>query len=110
MHVLSSASGSAWSFGGSILTFLFPEILFVLVACALYVLYTKPEMVPGHWVRGAERSVSYTVTARLPEAPAAGRQAAVTAGGQAAAAGDGAAAVIAEGEAAGTAGGEAAGT
>jgi len=37
-----------WSFGGSILTFAFPMILFIAVAGALYVLYTKPHLVPGH--------------------------------------------------------------
>ncbi|MGH3229750.1 MAG: hypothetical protein ACRDOA_14425 [Streptosporangiaceae bacterium] len=58
---------SAWTFGGSILTMAFPMILFIVVAIALYVLYTKPEFVPGHWVHGAERPVSYTA---LPGKPA----------------------------------------
>jgi hypothetical protein len=35
-------------------------VLFIAVAGALYVLYTKPETVPGHPVRPAERPVSYT--------------------------------------------------
>lgn len=43
-----AAAGSAWSYGGSILTFVFPELLFLAVAGALYVLYTKPHLVPGH--------------------------------------------------------------
>ena len=61
MHVLASAPpGSAWTFGGSILTFAFPMILTIVVAVALYVLYTKPEVVPGHQVRPPERAVSYT--------------------------------------------------
>ncbi|MGH3199136.1 MAG: hypothetical protein ACRDOH_10530 [Streptosporangiaceae bacterium] len=65
MHVLSSApAGSAWTFGGSILTFAFPMILFVVVGCALYVLYTKPELVPGH--RTGERPVSYTAAPGQP--------------------------------------------
>jgi len=51
---------SAWTFGGSILTFAFPMILFIVVAGALYVLYTKPESVPGHRAPGLLRSVSYT--------------------------------------------------
>ena len=51
---------SAWTFGGSILTFAFPMILFIVVAGALYVLYTKPESVPGHRAPGLQRSVSYT--------------------------------------------------
>lgn len=63
---------SAWTFGGSILTMAFPAILFTVVAVALYVLYTKPEFVPGHWVQGAERPVSYTA---LPGKPTTGRDA-----------------------------------
>ena len=35
-------------------------ILFIVVASALYVLYTKPEFVPGHPAPGLERPVSYT--------------------------------------------------
>ena len=81
MHVLiADSAGGAWNFGGSILTFAFPMILFVVVAGTLYVLYTKPELVPGHWVQG-ERPVSYTAVPRLlagaaatqtaPPAPAA---------------------------------------
>ena len=37
----------AWSFGGSILTFLVPMLAFAAVALALLILYTKPELVPG---------------------------------------------------------------
>ena len=44
---MADSPGGAWSFGGSILTFAFPMILFIVVAVALYVLYTKPEIVPG---------------------------------------------------------------
>jgi hypothetical protein len=69
VHILSAApAGSAWTFGGSILTFVFPMILFIVVACALYVLYTKPELVPGHSVGDLERPVSYTP---VPGQPAA---------------------------------------
>lgn len=68
---MADSAGSAWTFGGSILTFAFPEILFIVVAVTLYVLYTKPEYVPGHWVRGAERSVSYTA---MPGKPTADRR------------------------------------
>jgi hypothetical protein len=60
VHVIADSAGSAWTFGASILTFAFPMILFITVAVTLYILYTKPELVPGHWVQGAERSVSYT--------------------------------------------------
>jgi hypothetical protein len=46
--LISAAAGSDWSYGASILTFAFPMILFIAVAGALYVLYTKPHLVPGH--------------------------------------------------------------
>jgi hypothetical protein len=58
--VIADSAGGAWSFGGSILTFAFPMILFVVVACALYVAYTKPELVPGHRNPAAQRAVTYT--------------------------------------------------
>jgi hypothetical protein len=70
--VLADSAGGAWTFGGSILTFAFPMILFIVVAVALYVLYTKPEVVPGHRAPAMERPVSYTA---LPGKPAADRQA-----------------------------------
>jgi hypothetical protein len=57
-----------WSFGGSILTFAFPMLLFIGVAAALYILYTKPVVVPGHRTSDAERPVSYTA---IPGPPAA---------------------------------------
>jgi hypothetical protein len=66
--VLADTAGGAWTFGGSILTFAFPMILFVVVAIALYVTYTKPETIPGRWVHGAERSVSYTSVPGQPRA------------------------------------------
>jgi len=70
VHSLSAAPAdtSAWSFGGSILTFAFPMILFIVVACALYVVYTKPELVPGRRAPRAERPMSYTA---VPGQPAA---------------------------------------
>jgi hypothetical protein len=58
--IAAGASSSAWSFGSSILTFAFPMILFVVVACGLYVAYTKPELVPGHRNPAVRHSVSYT--------------------------------------------------
>jgi len=58
-----------WSFGGSILTFAFPMLLFIGVAAALYVLYTKPVAVPGRRTSAVEHPVSYTA---IPGAPAAG--------------------------------------
>jgi hypothetical protein len=73
---------SAWTFGGSILSFAFPMLLFIVVASALYVLYTKPEFVPGHRAPGVERPVSYTpvpgkpiVDARAQAQPAAAQTA-----------------------------------
>ena len=70
MHsaIADPASTSAWSFGGSILTFAFPMILFIAVACALYIAYTKPELSPGHRNPAAQRPVSYTA---VPGEPAA---------------------------------------
>jgi hypothetical protein len=71
--VIADAAGGAWSFGGSILTFAFPMILFIVVACALYVAYTKPELVPGHRNPAAQRSVTYTAVPG-PSARTAGAQ------------------------------------
>jgi hypothetical protein len=75
---MADSAGGAWTFGGSILTFAFPMILFIVVASALYVLYTKPEYIPGHPAPGLERPVSYTpvpgppaVSHQTPAAPAA---------------------------------------
>jgi hypothetical protein len=66
---MADSAGGAWSFGGSILTFAFPMILFIVVACALYVAYTKPELVPGHRNPAAQRAVTYTA---VPGPPPAG--------------------------------------
>jgi hypothetical protein len=70
---------SAWTFGGSILSFAFPMLLFIVVAGALYVLYTKPEFVPGHRAPGLERPVSYTPVPGKALVPEARAQAAVEA-------------------------------
>jgi hypothetical protein len=67
---LASLSGGAWNFGSSIMTFAFPGGLFIVVALALWVAYTKPETVPGHWIQG-ERPVSYTLVPRPSQAVAA---------------------------------------
>ena len=54
-------SGDGWSFGGSILTFVFPMLLFIGVAFSLYVLFTKPAAVPGRRSSStSEHPVSYT--------------------------------------------------
>lgn len=74
--VLASAD-QAWSFGGSIMTFLLPMIAFAVVALGLLVWYTKPELVPGRRVPGAEISVGAT---RQPGLPGSGEQAAGGAG------------------------------
>jgi hypothetical protein len=50
------------------MTFAFPMLLFIGVAVALYVLYTKPSAVPGHRASTPERPVSYTA---VPGTPAA---------------------------------------
>jgi hypothetical protein len=69
--VIADPAGSAWTFGGSILTFAFPMLLFIVVACALYIAYTKPELVPGHRNPAAQRAVSYTA---VPGEPATARE------------------------------------
>jgi len=65
--VIADPAGGAWTFGGSILSFAFPMLLFIVVACALYVAYTKPELVPGHRNPAAQRAVTYTA---VPGSPA----------------------------------------
>ena len=47
MHGTLTPTGD-WTYGAAILTFAFPMLLFIAVAGALYVLYTKPHLVPGH--------------------------------------------------------------
>ncbi len=79
-----ASAGSDWSYGGSILTFLFPMILFLAVAGVLWVLYTKPQHVPGRSYHANERSVIATPTVTAVAATAgspggAGTQPAATA-------------------------------
>jgi hypothetical protein len=84
VHFLSSApAGSAWTFGASILTFAFPMILVIAVGTALWILYTKPELVPGRPAGNIERPVSATP---LPRQPATAGQAAAAAAATTAAA------------------------
>jgi hypothetical protein len=45
-------------------------LLFIVVASTLYVLYTKPELIPGHQID--ERPVSYTPLPGQPKATASG--------------------------------------
>jgi hypothetical protein len=61
-----------WSYGAAILSFVFPELLFIAVAGALYVLYTKPHLVPGHRYTLQVRSVAGTA---VPETAAGSRPA-----------------------------------
>jgi hypothetical protein len=55
-----AVAGSDWTYGASILTFVFPELLFLGVAGALYVMYTKPHLVPGHRYQMQLRSTAAT--------------------------------------------------
>jgi hypothetical protein len=66
--LMADSAGGAWTFGGSILTFALPMILFIVVAGGLYLLYTKPELVPGHRAPALERPVSYTPVPGQPTA------------------------------------------
>ena len=58
--MIADTAGGAWSFGGSILTFAFPMILFIVVAGAPYVAYTKTELVPGRRVPASAHPMTYT--------------------------------------------------
>jgi hypothetical protein len=49
-------------------------LLFIVVACALYVAYTKPELVPGHRNPAAQRAVSYTAVPGEPATARDGKQ------------------------------------
>jgi hypothetical protein len=63
-----AASTSGWSYGGSILSFLFPMILFLVVATSLYVVFTKPSVVPGHREQTVARPIGFTPLVRMPAA------------------------------------------
>jgi hypothetical protein len=65
VHALS-AGPTNWTYGGSILTFAFPMILVIAVLGALYVLYTKPHLVPGHRYHIEARAASATPAAATP--------------------------------------------
>jgi hypothetical protein len=64
--VIAASYGSAWSYGASILSFLFPMILFLVVAIGLYVVYTKPSVVPGHREQAVARPIGFTPVVRMP--------------------------------------------
>jgi hypothetical protein len=61
-------------------------ILFIVVASALYIAYTKPELYPGHRNPAAQRPVSYTAVPGVPAQDgeqARGEPGPAAAGGQA---------------------------
>jgi len=60
-----AASTSGWSYGASILSFLFPMILFLVVATSLYVVFTKPSVVPGHREQTVARPIGFTPVVRM---------------------------------------------
>jgi hypothetical protein len=106
--VIAQSPSGAWSTGGAVLTFLFPMLLFILVAVGLYVLYTKPEVAPGHQIRPPERPVSYTAEPGPPQAPGSGPGQAFRTEGAAAKIDAGPVAATSSGEAATASSGEAA--
>ena len=69
MHGTLTSTGD-WTYGAAILSFVFPELLFIGVAGALYVLYTKPHLVPGHRYTMQVRSIAATAAPGVPGAPA----------------------------------------
>ena len=71
MHGTLTPTGD-WTYGAAILTFAFPMLLFIAVAGALYVLYTKPHLVPGH---RDPLQVRPTTATAAPETDAPGRHA-----------------------------------
>ncbi|HEY5989305.1 MAG TPA: hypothetical protein VIV12_23430 [Streptosporangiaceae bacterium] len=88
--LIAAVGGSDWTYGGSILTFAFPMLLFIAVAGALYVLYTKPHLVPGHRYHLDGRSVAATPSVSMPgHSGQAGGQRAAARGEGATAASDG---------------------
>jgi hypothetical protein len=70
--ITASADSSAWTYGAAILSFVFPMLLFVVVAVWLYVMYTKPELVPGHRNPAIEHPIIFTHVPGPP--PAAGSE------------------------------------
>ena len=69
MHGTLTPTGD-WTYGAAILTFAFPMLLFIAVAGALYVLYTKPHLVPGHRYTMQVRSIAATAAPGVPGSPA----------------------------------------
>ena len=71
MHGTLTPTGD-WTYGAAILSFAFPMLLFIVVASALYVLYTKPHLVPGHRYQLQLRPTTATA---MPRTAAPGRPA-----------------------------------
>jgi hypothetical protein len=46
--LLAAGVGSDWSPDGTLLTFLFPLCLFIVVGALLSILYSRPHRIPGH--------------------------------------------------------------
>jgi hypothetical protein len=70
--IAASPTGD-WSYGGAILTFAFPVTLFIVVGAALYIVYTKPHLVPGH--RYQLQQLRPTTATAVPETAVPGRHA-----------------------------------
>ena len=66
MPLIVGTSGSAWTYGAAILSFVFPMILFLAVITWLYVTYTKPSVVPGHREQAVARPIGFTPVVRMP--------------------------------------------
>jgi hypothetical protein len=45
--VLAATAGSDWTEGGALFTFYFPVGLFIVVAAALYLGFSRPHAIPG---------------------------------------------------------------
>jgi hypothetical protein len=73
---------SAWSTGGAVFTFAALYVLFIAVAAALYIVYTRPSISAGHRPGTAKRPVIHTpqpgVPARGPDAPSTAEGAAAS--------------------------------
>jgi hypothetical protein len=56
--VIGTATSSDWSSGGALLTFFFPIGLFIVIAAALYLAFTRPHTVPGRKPLAARGAIS----------------------------------------------------
>jgi hypothetical protein len=68
--VIAASPTGDWTYGAAILTFVFPMLLFIFVAGALYVVYTKPHLVPGHRYTMQVGSAVATAAPGIPGQPA----------------------------------------